>query len=91
MKSFTKLQILEVLAMQRKILLQSACPKDSLEKFDLFAGTFVQVLEGKLRPMVAKETILVPGFGFVPVTGTIGAGGRITFFKDDNDSNGGKK
>jgi len=90
MKTYSKLQILEVFARQRQVMAQDECTDDCFDMFDAFVDDFVGVLEGSIRPTIAKETLLIPGFGFVPVIGTVDDHGIVHFYDDNDNGHGGE-
>lgn len=90
MTTYNKIQILEFLAQLRQHCIQEGCDTAYLDVFDGFADDLLKLMNGQIKPMVAKDILLIPEFGFVPYVGTIGEGGKITYFKPDDLKNGGE-
>ena len=44
----------------------------------------IDVLDGRLRPFVAKEYLLHPEYGFVPVVGEVSGDGKIEYYQGDD-------
>jgi len=88
MKTYSKIQILQFLAQLRQHCIQEGCDTAYLDVFDGFADDLIGIMNGRIKPMVAKDIVLVPQFGFVPLVGTIGDGGKVEYFKPDDGQNG---
>lgn len=84
MQSWTKAQILEAGQKVHKLLEAEDLPPEYLTHVDCVIDDLIGVLEGSLQPLFAKETVLVPHIGFVPVVGEIdAASGLVTFYPDE--------
>lgn len=93
-KSWNKLQILEAGTEVIDILRAEEFGSEYLNAVQCALDDLMQVLEGKLRlpaefkPPVARQHLLVPGIGFVPVLGQVlpdpENGNRVEWYRDDD-------
>lgn len=92
LKTWNKLQILEACTQVIDILRAEEFDEAYVQAMQCGLDDLVMVLDGQLvlpPEFKARETLLVPGFGFVPVVGQVvtdtAHGNRVEWYRDDDD------